>query len=102
MGDGDHVLLISSQKARDAAAYTALTAGMAAQSGRELHLFPMETSKGSSDHKSFKTSSAIYACRVHKVLGFYCDKIHTNKDTVCEQINLDFIAGGLSDFIANL
>ena len=102
VGDGDHVLLISNQKARDAGAYAALTAGMEGQSGRELHLFPMETSKGSSDHKSFKTSSVIYACRVSKVVGFYCDKIHTSKDTVCEQVNLDFIAGGLSDFVAKL
>ena len=102
VGDGDHVLLISSKKAREAASYAALTAGMEAQSGRELHLFPMETSKGSSDHRSFKTSSVVYACRVGKVIGFYCDKIHTSKDTVCEQVNLDFIAGGLSDFVAKL
>ena len=102
VGDGDHVLLISSKKAREAAPYAALTAGMEAQSGRELHLFPMETSKGGSDHRSFKTSSVVYACRVGKVIGFYCDKIHTSKDTVCEQVNLDFIAGGLSDFVAKL
>jgi hypothetical protein len=44
----------------------------------------------------------IYACRVGKVIGYYCDKIHTSKDTVCDQINLDFIAGGLSDFITKL
>ena len=102
VGDGDHVLLISSEKAREAAPYAALTAGMEAQSGRELHLFPLETSKGGSDHRSFKTSSVVYACRVGKVIGFYCDKIHTGKDTVCEQVNLDFIAGGLSDFVAKL
>ena len=102
VGDGDHVLLISNKQAREAAAYTALTAGMEAQSGRELHLFPMETSKGSSDHKNFKTSSVIYACRTAKIVGFYCDKIHTSRDTVCEQVNLDFIAGGLSEFVGKL
>lgn len=102
VGDGDHVLLISSRKAREAAPYAALTAGMEAQSGRELHLFPMENSVGNSDHKSFKTSSVIYACRAGKRIGYYCDKIHTSKDTVCEQVNLDFIAGGLSDFVARL
>ena len=68
VGDGDHVLLISNKQAREAAAYSALTAGMEAQSGRELHLFPMETSKGSSDHKNFKTSSVIYACRTAKIV----------------------------------
>ena len=102
VGDGEHVLLISSKKAREAQAYTALTAGMEDQSGRELYLFPLETSTGSSDHKNFKTSSVIYACHVGKRIGFYCDKIHTGKDTVCDQVNLDFIAGGLSEFVARL
>ena len=41
-------------------------------------------------------------CNKKPVIGYYCDKIHTGKDTVCEQVNLDFIAGGLSDFVARL
>ena len=102
VGDGEHVLLISSEKAREADAYTALVQGMEAASGRELHIFPMETSTGSSDHKSFKTSSVIYACRVAKGIGFYCSKIHTKKDTVCEQVNLHFLAEGLSAFVTKL
>ena len=102
VGDGEHVLLISSEKARSAAAYTALVQGMEGASGRELHIFPMETSTGSSDHKSFKTSSVVYACRVAKGIGFYCSKIHTKKDTVCDQTNLDFLADGLSAFVSKL
>ena len=102
VGDGEHVLLISSEKARAAQAYAALTQGMAAASGRELHIFLMETSTGSSDHKSFKTSSVIYACNKMPVVGYYCDKIHTKRDTVCEQVNLDFLAEGLCDFVTRL
>lgn len=102
VGDGAHILLISSEQAREAAAYTALTKGMASASGRELHIFPLETSVGSSDHKNFKTASVIYACNVKKGIGFYCDKIHTRKDTVCDQANLDFLAEGLSAFVARL
>lgn len=102
VGDGGHILLISSEKAREAAAYSALTQGMESASGRELHTFTLETSAGSSDHKSFKTSSVIYACNEKKGIGFYCDKIHTSKDTVCDQANLDFIAEGLSSFVGRL
>lgn len=102
VGDGEHILLISSEKAREAAPYTALTEGMKDPTGRELHIFPMETSAGSSDHKSFKTSSVIYACSVMKGIGYYCDKIHTSRDTVCDQGNLDFIADGLNSFISRL
>jgi len=102
VGDGEHVLLLAGKKAREAAPYAALTAGMEAQSGRELHIFPLEKSVYNSDQKNFKVSCAMCACRVGKVVGYYCDKIHTSRDTVCEQVNLDFIAGGLSDFVTKL
>lgn len=102
VGDGDHVLLLAGKKAREAADYAALTAGMEAQTGRELHIFPLEKSVYNSDQKNFKVSCAMCACREGKFIGYYCDKIHTNQDTVCEQVNLDFIAGGLSDFISKL
>ena len=102
VGDGDHVLLLAGKKAREAAPYAALTTGMGTQEGRELHIFPLEKSVYNSDQKNFKVSCAVCACREGKVIGYYCDKIHTSRDTVCEQINLDFIAGGLSDFAAKL
>ena len=102
VGDGEHILLASSKQAREMATYTALTQGMEAQSGRELHIFPLEKCVYNSDQKSFKAGSAICACSIRKGIGFYCDKIHTNKDTVCEQINLDFIASGLSAFVDKL
>ena len=102
VGDGEHVLLLAGKKAREAAPYAALTAGMEAQSGRELHIFPLEKSVYNSDQKNFQVSCAMCACRVGKHIGYYCDKIHTSRDTVCEQVNLDFIAGGLSDFVTKL
>lgn len=102
VGEGEHILLLCGKKARDAAQYAALTAGMSARKGRELHIFPLEKSVYNSDQKNFKVSSAVCACKQRKGLGFYCDKIHTKKDTVCEQVNLDFLADGLADFIARL
>ncbi len=102
VGDGEHILLACSKKSREMAAYTALTQGMEAQSGRELHIFPLEKCVYNSDQKSFKAGSAICACSIRKGIGFYCDKIHTNKDTVCAQANLDFIADGLSAFVEKL
>lgn len=102
VGDGEHILLACSKKSREMAAYTALTQGMEAQKGRELHLQQLEKCVYNSDQKSFKAGSAICACSVRKGIGFFCDKIHTNKDTVCGQVNLDFIAGGLSAFVEKL
>ena len=102
VGDGGHILLASSRKAREAAPYAALTRSMEAQSGRTLHIFPLEKCVYNSDQKSFKAGTAICACSVRKGIGFCCGKIHTNKDTVCDQGNLDFIAEGLSAFVSKL
>ena len=102
VGDGDHVLLLCGKKAREDARCNILTEAMAAQTGRELHIFPLEKSVYNSDQKNFKVSSAICACRQGKHIGFYCDKIHTGKDTVCDQTNLDFLAEGLARFVAGL
>lgn len=102
VGDGEHVLMLNGPKAREAAQYAALTEAMSAQDGRKLHIFPLEKSVYNSDQKNFKVSSAVCACHQTKLLGFYCDKIHTRRDTVCEQVNLDFVAEGLSGFVAKL
>lgn len=102
VGNGEHVLLLCGKKAREAAPYAALTQGMEAAAGRKLHIFPLETSMCASDQKNFRTSCAICACSVKKGIGFYCDRIHTNKDTICDQVNLDFLAQGLSTFVSKL
>lgn len=102
VGDGEHILLLGGKQARGAAQYAALVDGMTAQQGRELHVFPLEKSVYNSDQKNFKVSSAVCACKQRKGLGFYCDKIHTGRDTVCEQANLDFLADGLAAFIVHL
>ena len=102
VGDGEHILLACSKKSREMADYTALTQGMEEQNGRELHILQLEKCVYNSDQKSFKAGSAICACSVRKGIGFFCDKIHTNKDTICSQVNLDFIAGGLTAFVDKL
>ena len=102
VGDGENVLFVAKQKIREKPQYALLTEALSAQTGRELHIFPMEGSVLNSDQKNFDASAAICACHRDKRLGFVCDRIHTAEDTVCEQVNLDFIAGGLSDFIAKL
>ncbi len=102
VGDGEHVLLLAGAKARALPQYDALTEAMSAQEGRMLHIFPLESSVINSDQKNFKTSAAVCACNEGKRIGYCCDRIHTSEDTVCDQQNLDFLAGGLAAFIRRL
>lgn len=102
VGDGEHILVLSGAKARELPACAALNEALDAQNGRQAHFFPLESSVINSDQKNFKTATAICACNEGKRIGYCCDRIHTSKDTVCEQVNLDFLAAGMSAFVEKL
>lgn len=102
VGDGEHILLMSGAKARELPQYAAMTEAMNAQTGRELHFFPLESSVFNSDQKNFKVATAVCACNEGKRIGYCCDRIHTAEDTFCDQQNLDVLADGFVDMITRL
>ena len=52
-----------------------------------------------SDQANFKTTVAVAALKKKPVIGYYMNKIHTVKDTVCEEENLAFLCEGFTQFI---
>ena len=102
VGDGEHILLMAKEANRNLPQYPRMTEALSAQTGRELHIFPMEDSVLNSDQKNFNASAAVCACNKGKRIGFCCDRIHTSEDTICDQVNLDFLAEGFAAFIASL
>ncbi len=99
VGDGENILFFTNRKTRALPSYEKLVSTMEAQVGRNLLMNKMEGCIYPSDQSQFKYGIAVCACKKAKVIGYYCDKIHTKKDTVCEQENLDFIANGLARFV---
>lgn len=102
VGDGENILFFANKATRALPEYADLTAAMEAQSGRALLMNDMEKSVYPSDQASYKLGIAVCACLKGPRIGYYFDKIHTIKDTVCDQGNLDFIANGLADFVERL
>lgn len=102
VGDGENVLFFANKKTRALACFPKLEEAMQGASGRNYIMNKMESCVYPSDQSQFKLGIAVCACNKMPVIGYYCDKIHTKKDTVCEQANLDFLADGLSDFINKL
>ncbi len=102
VGDGENVLLLGNKRTRALPQWPLLTAAMYAQTGRTLVLQDMEKAIYPSDQANFKLGAAMCACKKARVIGYYCDKIHTRHDKTCEQANMDFIAGGLTQFIERL
>jgi len=102
VGDGEHIFFFANRKTRKLPAYALLEEAMKAQEGRQLHMEKLESSVYPSDQANFKLGIAVCACNKMKVLGYYLDKIHTAKDTVCHQENMDFLGEGLSRFALSL
>ena len=102
VGDGENVLFFANKKTRSLEVFPKLEDAMQSAQGRHFMMNKMESSVYPSDQSQFKHGIAVCACNRIPVIGYYCDKIHTKKDTVCEQVNLDFLAQGLSDFVSKL
>ena len=102
VGLGENILFFSPKKARAHAHYEKLTAAMSAQQGRNLEFFNMEGHLYPSDQAQFKHGIAVCSCKQAKVIGYYCDKIHTKHDTVADAGNIAFIAEGLAAFAQSL
>ena len=102
VGVGETMLVIASKLAAKLPAYAALEEALRGHGGREVKFFGKSGSACSSDQKSFKCGVVVVACKHRPVVGYYCSKIHTLKDTFADQGNLDFLAESLADFAANL
>ncbi|MBP3452488.1 MAG: M28 family peptidase [Clostridia bacterium] len=102
VGLGENILFFSPKKARGHAHYEKLVAGMNAQAGRNLEMFNMEGHLYPSDQSQFKHGIAVCSCKKAKVIGYYCDKIHTKHDTIADAGNIAFIADGLAAFAQSL
>lgn len=102
VGDGEHIMFFANKRTRNLPCFGSLEAAMQAQEGRVYHMNKLENCIYPSDQASFKHGVAVCACNKMKVVGYYCDKIHTKKDTICRQENLDFLAGGLNAFVHSL
>ncbi|MBQ3156600.1 MAG: M28 family peptidase [Clostridia bacterium] len=102
VGDGENILFFANKKTRELEAFPKLEAAMQGVTGRNFLMNKMENCIYPSDQAQFKLGIAVCACNRMPVIGYYCDKIHTKKDTVCEQVNLDFLAEGLTGFVSGL
>lgn len=101
VGNGEHIMVSANKRTREMPAFTKLDEAMKQQSGRIYHMNKLEKCIYNSDQKNFKCGIAVCACKKSKIC-YYFDKIHTNKDTVCNQANLDFIANGFAAFVEKL
>ena len=97
VGDGDNIMFVISKKA---SVYKEKLAACFHSTESKTVLFEKSTSAFyPSDQANFKTTFAVAALLKKPIVGYYMNKIHTPKDTVCEEENLRFICEGFAEFV---
>ncbi|MBR4080617.1 MAG: M28 family peptidase [Clostridia bacterium] len=101
VGDGENIIMAVNKKARALPVIAELEKIMQETDGRAFVMSRKFNMLGS-DHRHFNLGVMTCACKHHRLMGYYADKIHTSKDTVCDEANITYLAEGLSRFVAAL
>lgn len=100
VGDGDHILFFPTKKAKKNAALMRELKRVGGWFGdKHIELREKGFSVYPSDQKNFPVGVGIAAFRKAKFVGYYCDKIHTKKDTVLEETNVNLLRAALTTLI---
>lgn len=97
VGEGDNIMFVLSGSAKEYR--EKLAACFPATEKKKVLFESILTAFYPSDQMNFKTTAAVAALKKKPVIGYYMDKIHTVKDTVCEEENLAFLCNGFVQFI---
>ena len=102
VGDGDSVQFFPQRKLKqDAAALERIERAFLPAEGKNVQvvrgfgLYP-------SDNAGFKKGAGVCVLKHKPVIGYYMDRIHTNKDTVLDEANIALLRDGALRYIAGL
>ena len=102
VGVGESILFFAPKKVRESPLWQQLQRAVTPRAGKTVAFHPMEKALYPSDQASFTHGVAVCACRRHPVVGEYCSRIHTSRDTRCDPDCLEVITAGLADLIGAL
>lgn len=97
VGDGDTIMLIYSKMATQYK--TKLETSFKNIDNKEFLVTPSKSTLYPSDQANFKNNIGVASFKKNKWIGYYMDKIHTNKDTTLDMRNINAIIQGLEEFV---
>lgn len=102
VGDGDELLLFPNKKLRkDPEAMASLEKLCGPCGSKSIALRKKGFAYYPSDQKNFPLGVGIAAFRRKKGVGLYCGRIHTRRDTVLEQTNVNILRAALTSLISS-
>lgn len=100
VGDGDHIIFFPTKKAKQNAELMKNIRRLGGWFGKKQLLLKKDGFYTyPSDQRNFPVGIGIAAFHKTKFVGYYCDKIHTRKDTVLEETNVNLLRAALTTLI---
>jgi len=102
VGDGKDIFVIAKKAMRRHKYYPLLQETVVSSDALAVSHLPSFSCVYPSDQANFKCGAAVCACKKAPVIGYYIDRIHTGRDTVCDESNIAFLAEKFCAFAENL
>ena len=98
VSDGDHILIVQNGRAKKRAV-AALGEAFSSAGDKQVHLSGPLGAFYPSDQMNFPCAVGVAALNKAPVLGLYMTRIHTSRDTVCDERNFSFLVEGARRFL---
>ena len=102
VGNGETVVFIAKEEAERTDEYKALMNSFAQNGEYTTEFYPMRGSESNSDYKNFPMGIGCMACKRTKSGLLYTPFIHTPKDTVAKNENIEYITDGIVWFLGEI
>lgn len=99
VGNGKNIVFIAKPEAEKLASYSALRQSFGSENGFETAFYPKKGSQSNSDYLNFPYGVGCMACKKSKKGLLYTPYIHTKKDVVADNENVDFLVDGVTRFL---
>ena len=98
VSDGDHILIVQNGRAKKRAG-AALGEAFSSAGDKQLHLCGTLGAFYPSDQANFPCAVVAAAMNRSPILGLYVSRIHTPRDTICDERNFSFLVEGMLRFL---
>ena len=99
VSDGDHILLVLNKAARKQYGGR-LEAAFPSTAEKTVHMEKSSSAMYPSDQAGFPLSAAVAAMKKLPLLGLYLDRIHTGRDRIFDERNIEYLCERTINFLS--
>jgi hypothetical protein len=100
VGNGREILIMAKKGVLNNENYIKLLKTLKQENGFNLYFLSLEKCSSNSDHKNFENGVGVVACQKGKIAKFITGKIHTNKDTIADKENIEYLTSQMIKYLS--